>query len=170
MLIAGWPVDIWNAEETWAIREGFVEYKGIVSLIETTVLNWDGILMNWRNQRFVCGPRYLEDLRERVLDVILKQNPNPLGTAVRVFRHLCLKDARKVTPNAAEYLAATTEKYSYRELTSEELRSYGTSVIAHPVYRLFQSLQNQEGLDIGERFGIATESLRRELELSGGQA
>ncbi len=169
LLVAGWPVDIWNAEETWAIREGIVDYKGIISLTETTVLNWDGILMNWRNQSFVCSPQYLEDLRERVLDVILTQNPNPLGTAVRVFRHLCLKDARKVTPNAAEYLAATTEMYSYQELTSEELRSCGTSVITHPVYRLFQCLGKQEGISIGERFGIATESLRRELELSRGE-
>lgn len=166
--VAGWPVDIWNAEETWAIRQGLVEYKGAASLVRTTVLNWDAILMNWRNASFVCGPNYLNELRDRILDVVLKQNPNPLGMAVRVFRHLCLKDARKVTRRAAEYLAATTLTYSYQQLSSEEFRSYGSSVIEQPVYRLFQCLDMQHGSDIGERFGIATEMVRRELELDLG--
>jgi hypothetical protein len=166
--VADWPVDIWNAEETWAIRQGLVEYKGVASLVRTTVLNWDAILMNWRSARFVCGPHYLEELRDRILDVVLQQNPNPLGMAVRVFRHLCLKDARKVTRGAAEYLASTTLTYSYQQLTGEEFRSYGTSVIQYPVYRLFQCLDKEQGLDIGERFGIATEVVRRELELETG--
>ena len=70
---------------------------GIASLTETTVLNWDAILMNWRNRTFVCRNDYLSSLRTRVLDVVLQQNPNPLAMAVRVFRHLSIKDARQVT-------------------------------------------------------------------------
>ena len=39
LTIGGWPVDIWNASETWAIKRGLVRYNGIASLTETTVLN-----------------------------------------------------------------------------------------------------------------------------------
>jgi predicted nucleotidyltransferase len=163
--VAGWPVDVWNAEETWAIRQGIVAYKGIGSLTETTVLNWDAILMNWKSRSFVHKSRYLQDIRDRTLDVVLEENPNPLGMAVRVFRHLCLKDARRITRAGATYLAHAAERYSFQEIRSEEIRSYGTSLIPHPVYRLFECLDVQQGIGIGERFGIATETLRQELGL-----
>ncbi len=60
--VDGWPIDIWNARETWAIKQGLVEYRSIFSLTETTVLNWDAILMNWRTRLFIHRPNYLERL------------------------------------------------------------------------------------------------------------
>jgi hypothetical protein len=140
--VAGWPVDIWNATDTWAIKQGLVAYKGIASLTETTVLNWDAILMNWRTGAFVCRQRYLEDLREGTLDVVLVANPNPLGMIVRVFRHLCAKDARRVTRAAARFLADATAAYSYSEIASEERRSYGNAKIRLDIYRLFERMND----------------------------
>jgi len=163
--VAGWPVDIWNAQETWAIRNGYVEYRGIASLTETTVLNWDAVLMDWRTKSFVSQPAYLEEIHDRILDVVLIPNPNPLGMAVRVFRHLCLKDARKITSRAAVYLADATESYTFDQIRNEEIRSYGAAVIQKPIYDLFHLVMLEEGVTIGERYGIATEALRRELNL-----
>jgi predicted nucleotidyltransferase len=163
--VAEWPVDIWNAEETWAIRHGYVSYRGIGSLTETTVLNWDAILMNWRSKSFVHKPNYLRDIGGRVLDLVMKENPNPLGMAVRVFRHLWLKDARKVTRALADYLSETTRRFTFDEIKREELRSYGTSVISPALYQLFSLMNPEEGVGVGERYGIAVEALRRELDL-----
>ena len=73
--VAGMPVDIWNARETWAVRKGLVEYRGISSLIDTTVLNWDAILMNWRTKNFVCQDQYIDQISERILDVVLLSQP-----------------------------------------------------------------------------------------------
>lgn len=164
--VADWPVDIWNAEETWAIRQGFVQYKGIASLTETTVLNWDAILMNWRTQMFVHRKNYLEDIKARVLDIVLAQNPNPLGMAVRVFRHLCTKDARKITRRTAVYLADCAKTFSFSEIAASEIRSYGNSVIEAAVYKLFEHMNDYEQFDIESRFSIASDVLERELEFS----
>jgi hypothetical protein len=163
--LAGWPIDIWNATDTWAIREGFVTYRGIASLTETTVLNWDAILMNWRTGTFVCREGYLEDLRERTLDVVLVANPNPLGMIVRVFRHLCYKDARRITGAAARFLAESTAQYSYAEITSEEMRSYGNSMIRRDIYKLFEHMYGSDAPNLSQKFHSATEILRRELQL-----
>jgi hypothetical protein len=163
--VAEWSIDIWNAEETWAIRNQHIAYRGIASLTQTTVLNWDAILMDWRTKRFVARPEYLSEIHERILDIVLIQNPNPLGMAVRVFRHLCLKDARKITPRAAMYLADATERYSFDLIQSDEIRSYGKSLIHKPVYDLFRLVRSEGNIPIGEKFGIAAETLRRELDL-----
>ena len=164
--IAGWPIDIWNARETWAIKQGLVPYKNIASLTRTTVLNWDAILMNWRTRCFVYREDYIEAINSRVLDIVLEKNPNPLGMAVRVLRHLCAKDARKITPSAAKYLANCARIYSFSDIHKEEIRSYGNFLIERPVYRLFEHLTAYEDLDIYRRFSIASDTLKRELGLS----
>jgi len=160
--IAGWPVDIWNSRDTWAIRNGFVKYDGIASLTHTTVLNWDAILMNWRTRTFVCRDDYLSSLQSRILDVVLRQNPNPLGMAVRVFRHLGVKDARQVTASAAEYLADCTTRYSFDELRKSEIRSYGNASIELSIYNFFEILKKNEHLEMRERFQAASERARNE--------
>jgi hypothetical protein len=167
LTVAGWPIDIWSAKETWAIREGLVPYYGIGSLTETTVLNWDAILMNWRNKIFVHRQNYIETIRQRILDVVLRQNPNPLGMAVRVFRHLCLKDAMKITTSAATYLAECARTYSYHDLQTAELQSYGNSAIQAPIYRFFSHLNSDhDELDLQDRFNIAGNTLAKELGLA----
>jgi hypothetical protein len=168
--VANWPIDIWNARDTWAVRVGLVEYRGIGSLTQTTVLNWDAILMNWRSGSFVCAPTYLEQIRDRVLDIVLPDNPNPLGTAVRVFRHLCMKDARKLSVAAARFLGEAAQSYSYSDIRGEELRAYGSVEVLEPIYRLFQHVgADERGVEIGERYGIAVELVRRELGIHQGE-
>lgn len=161
--IGGWEIDIWNAKETWAIREGLVEYKSILSLTETTVLNWDAILMNWRTKSFVCKHDYLEQTQARVLDIVLEKNPDPEGMAVRVFRHLCAKDAKSLTPRAVAYLADCTSSFSFQELAARELKSYGKSIISPAFYRFCIHLKENERLDMGRRIDLAGRLTKNEL-------
>jgi len=163
--VDGWPVDIWKASETWAIRQGLVAYTGIASLTATTVLNWDAILMNWRTKAFVCSPDYLQTLRARLLDIVLEENPNPLGMAVRVFRHFCLKDAKHITSAAAKYLAACANTYDFETIKRAELQSYGRSVIDFPVFTFFQYFGECQDLDGNDGFEIASILTKKKLGL-----
>lgn len=160
--VNGWPIDIWRAENTWAITEGLVNYENIASLTKTTVLNWDAILMNWRTHEFICQKNYLKDLKERAMDIVLEANPNPLGMAVRVFRHLCAKDAKSITPSVAEYLANCTLTYSLPTIKNSEFLSYGNSLIEPTIYKLFEKLKHYEHLDIHTRFKTASENLKKQ--------
>jgi predicted nucleotidyltransferase len=157
--VGKWPIDIWKAEETWAIRRGLIRYDGIFSLTKTTVLNWDAILMNWKSKNLVCRNDYLESLVNRRLDIVLTENPNPKGTAVRVFRHICLKDARQLTSRAADYLASCTRKYSFAELKESEIASYKTSVIDPDLFRWFELISYPSEGDTRSRAEVATEKL-----------
>jgi hypothetical protein len=161
--VGEWDVDVWNARETWAIRQGLVKYAGIQSLTETTVLNWDAILMNWRTKNFVHKDNYLDQIQSRVLDIVLEQNPDPKGMAVRVFRHLCLKDAASLTSKAIIYLANSTALFSLQDLFEREIKSYGKSVIEPLLYKFCAHLKANEGLDMTQRITVAGEHTRREL-------
>lgn len=169
LVLGEWPVDIWNARETWAIKQGFVFYEGVSSLVNTTVLNWDAILMNWRTKQLIYRENYFEQLRARVLDIVLEENPNPLGMAVRVFRHLCAKDARKITVPAAIYLAKCTKKYSFNQLKIAERESYSNSVIEKEAYLLFKHVNKPSEINISRQYEIASEIVEEKLQLKGSK-
>jgi hypothetical protein len=165
--IADWPIDVWNAEETWAIKNKVVEYKGISSLTKTTVLNWDAILMNWRTKAFVFPKTYFDALHLGVLDIVLEQNPNPIGMATRVFRHLCAKNAAKITVKAAVYLARAAAEYPFEVLRATEIRSYGESLIEPNVYEFFKRLSVEDSdIEVRSRFGRTTEAMKLDLGLT----
>ncbi len=159
--ISGRPIDIWHAKETWAIRKGLIKYKNISSLTETTILNWDAILMNWRTREILCPQGYLSTLQERRMDIVLFENPNPLGAAVRVFRHLCSKDAKSITQATAEYLANSTTTYTLEQLISYEVSSHGCTFIEPAIYELFKEMKTLEELQIQERLIKASENLKK---------
>lgn len=162
-LFAGdWPIDVWNAEDTWAVRQGLVRYDGVSSLVKTTVLNWDSILMNWRTGAFICSPEYLNDLQERSLDVVLIDNPNPIGMAVRVLRHLSSKEARRVGSCAVEYLESATRQFSFENLSTTEWSSYRSHLIEPALYRLFSLSRDMEGSSPERRFNAAAKEMARQ--------
>ena len=140
LIVDGWPIDLWDARETWAIRQGLVRYSSILSLTKTTILNWDAILFNWRTKRILCGKNYFEQLQERTMDIVLEENPNPLRAAVRAFRHLCMNDARRITMRAAKYLSRSAKRYSTEEILISEISSYSNRVINPLVLKFFREL------------------------------
>ncbi len=166
LAVCDWPIDIWNTRETWAIKHGLVPYFGVASLTNTTVLNWDAILMNWRTKQFIYRENYFQEINARALDVVLKENPNPKGMAVRVFRHLCHKDARKITTRAAEYLASSAQRYSFNELHIAERNRHHNPIIEEKVYRFFKHIDTSRNHSMQHRFSIAHDIMLRELDLS----
>ena len=158
-----WPIDIWTARETWAIREGLVEYHGIESLTETTILNWDAILLNWRTKRIICNPDYFRQIKGRVMDVVLTENPNPLGAAVRAFRHLCLKDAKELTTRAAKYLADAAHEYPDETIIKSEIDSYRDSIIDPAILEFFRHMDTSSEDLIRRQFAGASRILQPPL-------
>ncbi|MBC6906715.1 hypothetical protein DWB84_14780 [Saccharophagus sp. K07] len=138
------PIDIWNSENTWAFKQGYLKYRGIHSLLETTILNWDSILMDWKKKRLICDPTYFSEIRNRRLDVVFEENPNRLGMLLRVLRHLHQKDAKKISLRACRYLAKETVNFSFEELRNAEIRSYKSAIIELKLYDFFRFEQFKE--------------------------
>ena len=146
------PIDVWNAEETWAIRNGLVKYRNIASLTETTILNWDAILLEWRTGSIICRRDYFPHIRERVMDIVLEKNPNPMGAAIRVFRHFCRSDAQAITMRVARYLGRAVQKFSKEDMLKAEQLAYKERRIYPPVLDFFRSLDTGSDSAIRDYF------------------
>ena len=136
LYVGEWPVDIWSAQETWAIKRGLVPYNGIGSLLDTTVLNWDAILMNWRTGNLIFRPDYFESVNGRLLDIVLSDNPNRLGMLVRVLRQLVMKKGI-TTDKARQYLIDAATEVPYQDVKGYETGSYYSPVISKRNYDRF---------------------------------
>ena len=79
-------VDVWPLQRTWAFRTGVRQGSSLRDLLGTTYFSWDSIVYSWTNQRLYCRDSYLEDIRQRVVELELSENPNPLGALVRTLR------------------------------------------------------------------------------------
>lgn len=153
--VDNWLIDIWNSRETWAIKKGLVQYHGIQSLMETTILNWDAILLNWRTKQVICSPEYFQQIQDGLMDIVLVENPNPLGAAVRAFRHLCLKDARILTVRAARYLRDAAQRYSTETIIRAEIGSYKCTIIKPSIIKYFHDIDTCTENKIHQQFDIS---------------
>ncbi len=86
------------------------------------------------------------------MDIVLVDNPNPLGAAVRAFRHLCLKDARKITIPAARFLGNAARKYSAERIMKSEVDSYHESVISPAILKFFEEVDTSTVRAIQHKF------------------
>ena len=171
--IDNWPIDLWQARETWAIRKGFVQYNGIQSLTRTTILNWDAILMDWRSKQIICGEHYFAHIHNQIMDVVLPENPNPLGAAVRAFRQLCMNYAKQLTVRAAQYLGSSVQQYSRTTIIRSEAEHYKHRFIDAQILRFFEDLDISsessirryfENVALGERqFDVAQHTCQSRL-------
>lgn len=80
--------DIWALPSTWAVREGLVSIRHLADLRATTFFDCDAILYNCCSHTIEWHDGYLDRLRERVVEINLKDNPNRVGVLARTLRVL----------------------------------------------------------------------------------
>lgn len=131
--LKAWDVDIWCAEDTWAVKEGLVEYKNINSLLDTTLLSWDAVLFDvtkHQKKKLICRDGYLDDLLYRKIDVVLSETPNRVGSLVRLMRAVPQKDACILGKNAIDFMNKSFASCSVEDLMNYEVSSYSTRYLS----------------------------------------
>ncbi len=119
-----WELDIWCAQDTWAIKKGHVEFHDISSLLNTTLMTWDSALYCINDHKLIIKENYLDNLVSRKLDIILEENPNRLGSLVKILRTIYGKKAVSLGPKAAALLINTLTADSGATLMAYEQRSF----------------------------------------------
>ncbi|WP_199610467.1 nucleotidyltransferase family protein [Flocculibacter collagenilyticus] len=119
-----WLVDIWPITQTWAFKHTEVVYDNVTSLLNTTVLNWDAIIYDFGEQTLIHQPEYFNALAQGHLDLVLVDNPNQTGQAVRILRTLFDKQVHTISPPLARYLTRLIHLYGEAKLREYEQHSY----------------------------------------------
>ena len=118
----------------WAFREGVREYGGVLSLLETTITNWDSVLYRIAGGRTICKKGYFDDLRRGYLDVVLSENPNVLGMHVRLLRTCASKHVTVLSGNAAMVIRNGLVDFSFEDIHRYEKCHYESLFVTEGVY------------------------------------
>lgn len=130
-------IDVWAARDTWAFSEGYFTYKGISSLLDTTVINWDSILLNLRTFDVICKPGYFNDISSRHLDIQFTINPNPHGALIKILRYITLKAVNTVSKRLFCFVNKELLKTDCRQIIIEERGKFGDAYINEGVLDFF---------------------------------
>ena len=139
LLVGEWPIDVWEAETSWAFKQGHKEYTGIDSLLETTITNWDSVIYDWNNKKLISTQQYLENLLGGYLDIQLIENANELGMFVRLLKLHANEEVKVLSPKAASLLCHLFKNYSFESVKNYEYKSYGMSNVT---VEMFMELKN----------------------------
>lgn len=123
-----WRIDVWPLQKSWAHVHGHVKLHTINDLRRATFFNCDAIVYDIESQSIRASKDYFEELNSKILEVNLKPNPNPTGSAVRAFRYSILKGF-SWGPKLSRYVAETLDTVGWEALATGETRSFGTKYI-----------------------------------------
>ena len=144
--IGKWYVDLWAFDSTWAFRKGFVEGKGFKDLCKTTFFNWDGIVYEINAGAIHAIEGYIDYINDRLLDVNLIPNPNPMGNVIKVFRYYEKYNAI-LMPRLVNYVYQLIKDVSFEDICLFENKSHDWPVLdinrAQDICNLIESHQKQ---------------------------
>jgi hypothetical protein len=164
-----WKVDGWPLERTWAAVAGHVAISGLHDLVDVTFFDWDAILYSVANQKLVWGRSYFDRVRERVIDINLEPNPNPLGNAVRALRYAYRWDAA-LGKRLAAFVAKQIRDNGWGTIVAIERNSFPNPVLSGlDSDAIVSALRNRNPRGSGMVY-LSLRPVQYEIELTGGGA
>ena len=125
-----WDIDIWAVHDTWAFKKGLVDFNNVDSLLDTTLMTWDAVLFNLSTRELIAKNGYLEDLISGRLEIVLKENPNQIGTLVRILRAIFGKHAVKLGENLIKLILDLLDEFTPEQIINYEKLSYSQNYIS----------------------------------------
>lgn len=104
--ISSWQVDVWPYKRTWAVVNGYVRASRLEDLLQTTFFNWDAVLYSLESRHLTSRSDYVEALQKRYLDIVLLENPNPLGMVERALR-MMMRTGATLSPALVAFMLET---------------------------------------------------------------
>ena len=113
--LAGWNVDVWALEDTWARQANHRRVDRFEDLLECTFFDSDAVLYAVSTRKVIARPGYLERLNKGVLGINLEANPNQKGSAVRAIRRAINWNFR-LSARLATYVDGVIGVHGWRDL------------------------------------------------------
>ena len=114
-------------------------------MLDTTITNWESILFSLHEGRLLYRDDYFKDIQRGFLDVVLVENPNPLGMYVKVMRSYIDKGASVFSSQATQVLRKAVLDYSFEEFSAYEKSRYNTCYINESTFdKIALKLKHQD--------------------------
>ena len=148
-LALGGSIDVWPLHRTWAFQRGILRGSCLRDLIETTYFSWDAIVYSWTAQRLYCREDYLENIQHGLVDIVLRENPNPVGALVRTMR-LLVSGRAGIRWRLARHTCELLKRHEIKEVVLSERRGFRNCCLDEQRVRHVGELLNRFVLKLNE--------------------
>lgn len=159
-----WRVDFWPLERTWAASHGYVPVNTLRDLVNATFFNWDAAVYMIEDRSVHTIPGYFERIDERLLEINLEPNPNPLGNAVRALRYSYKWNAA-IGPRLQTHIARQLRDCGWQSFLDTEQRSFKTSILRRLDYKAVEAAINHTIPRNGKGIQVPMRPTQSKLEL-----
>ncbi|SFU96578.1 MULTISPECIES: hypothetical protein [unclassified Methylobacterium] len=121
--LAHWKVEVWPLQRTWAKVNGHATVDQVEDLLRVTFFDWDAVLYDVGTKRVIADERYFDRVAQRVIDLNLEPNPNPLGNAVRTLRY-AYRWGAGIGGRLAGHLYSQVVEYGWTRLVAYEQATF----------------------------------------------
>jgi len=97
--------DIWSLPDTWGFKHKFATGIGFPDLLKTSFFNVDAACYHVRRCELICPDGYADCFNNRLLDINLAENPNPISMAHRTL-NLARTHQLGLTKRLAQYVVS----------------------------------------------------------------
>lgn len=162
----GVSVDVWEIENTWAFKNKRVEYSGIKSILETTFLNIESILIELnpkRREREVYYQDFFSAVENEVLDVNFMDNPNLELSYSRII-HFSIIHNLSFSGGLISWMRNHVLNVHVKDVLKKYEAKYGlVEREQNRILRFFDDLKSNKDDELLYNFFIKNESFQRSL-------
>lgn len=101
--------DIWAFDDTWAFRQGIVCGSELRDLFKTTFFNLDAAIFHLSRREFLCSEDCEAGIKNRFLELNMKENPSPYRMTRRAISMSIEKDLA-IGPKLASFMLANVKR------------------------------------------------------------
>lgn len=123
-----WKIDFWALENTWAVTEGYVAVDSLADVVQCTFFDWDAAIYDLRRKRVVCSEGYLDRIRDRRLEIVLRSNPGELGNLLRAARRI-LGWGLRPGPELRRFIRERLDDETFEALRATERRKHSEHLL-----------------------------------------
>ncbi|SEH25725.1 hypothetical protein [Magnetospirillum fulvum] len=129
--VGGQKFDVWMLNNTWAFQRGYVVEADFSTLPLTTFFNWDAVAYRIDDRSIICSDDYFSELSKKVIDVNLRENPNPIGYVVRTLRMAAIHQPL-FSPRLIHHMNAMFEIFHPLQIIKAEHKAYARPMLSVP--------------------------------------
>ncbi|MEE9396450.1 MAG: hypothetical protein V3V31_05485 [Methylococcales bacterium] len=161
--LSRWSIDLWQLEDTWASKQGYVNVKTFEDLCNTTFFDWDAIAYDLETKKIIAINDYLTRVRSHIIDINLSDNPNPVGNSIKALRYLEKYEA-KLSPRLASYISSVLNDYDSTDISKLEKISHERGVLGNLASMHINALEEHQKTE--PLFPLKKEQYQKSLDLS----
>ncbi|NGM62690.1 hypothetical protein G5B30_12265 [Sphingobacterium sp. SGG-5] len=129
-------VDIWNAEDTWALKEQKIQNCIFMEedLPYSCFFNFSSIVFDIKRNKFIKSKKFNEFLKNKTLDIVLEDNPYPELCIINTFYYKDKYDLR-ISANLKKYLKANFYNIPQDKYEKIQIKHFNKVIYSHDMLK-----------------------------------